>query len=76
MITLNQIKLDLIKCLPKYGIRIFFGTDFVATTIINTKITIYNEKKLFGHFLTYLSSKNMKDLVIIKNILINQNKIL
>ena len=52
MLTLNQIKLDLIKCLPKYGIRLFYGTDYLANTILNTDITIYNEKKIFSHFLT------------------------
>ena len=51
MITLNQIKLDLIKCLPQYGIRTFFNTDYLTNTIINTDITIYNEKKIFGYFL-------------------------
>ena len=45
MITLNQIKLDLIQSLPKYGIRISFDTDYLANTILNTDITIYNEKK-------------------------------
>ena len=60
MITLNQIKLDLIKSLPKYGIRIFFDTDYLTTTIINTDITVYNEKKIFGHFLSQneLNSNN------------------
>ena len=52
MITLNQMKLDLIKCLPKYGIRIFFDTEYLADTILNTDITIYNEKKIFGDFLS------------------------
>ena len=52
MITLNQIKLDLIKSLPKYGIRICFNTHYFASTLINTDITVYNEQKSFGHFLT------------------------
>ena len=52
MITLNQIKLDLIKSLPKYGIRICSNVDYLATTKLNIDITIYNEKKIFGHFLT------------------------
>ena len=52
MITLNQIKLDLIKSLPKYGIRICSSIDYLASTKLNTDITIYNEKKIFGHFLT------------------------
>ena len=65
MITLNQIKLDLIKSLPKYGIRIGFDTDYIANTILNTDITIYNEKKLFGHFLTRneLDSHNDKNYI-------------
>ena len=57
MITLNQIKLDLIKSLPKYGIRIFFDTDYIATTYLNTDITVYNEKKyleIFYHKLNWI----------------------
>ena len=51
MLTLNQIKLDLVKSLPKYGIRMSFNTRYFASTVVSTGITIYNEKKLFGHFL-------------------------
>ena len=51
MLTLNQIKLDLLKSLPKYGIRMSFNTRYFASTVVSTGITIYNEKKLFGHFL-------------------------
>ena len=47
-ITLEQIKLDLIKSLDIYGIRIFFKTNYFATTTLNTSITIYNENKVFG----------------------------
>ena len=50
MFTLNQIKLDLIQSLPKYGIRISFDTDYLANTILNTDITIYNEKKYLVTF--------------------------
>ena len=46
-ITLQQIKLDLIKSLDLYGIRIFFQTIYFADTVLSTGITIYNEKRLF-----------------------------
>ena len=68
MITLNQIKLDLIKSLPKYGIRIFFDTDYFANTILNTDVTIYNEKKLFGHFLKKEELDNNNDINYIKRV--------
>ena len=48
-LTLEQIKLDLIKSLDRYGIRIFFHTNYLATTSMNSSITIYNEKKIFGN---------------------------
>ena len=50
MITLNQIKLDLFESLPKYDIRISFDIDYFANTILNTDITIYNDKKYFVIF--------------------------
>lgn len=51
-LTLNQIKLDLIKSLFDYGIRIFFQTKYYADTSLSTTIILYNEKKLFGNKLT------------------------
>ena len=71
MITLNQIKLDLIKSLPKYGIRIFFNTDYFASTLINIDITIYNEKKSFGHFLTQKELASNNDLNYTKRVKIS-----
>ena len=47
-ITLNQLKLNLIKSLDHYGISISLDTLYFANTCLNTGITIYNEKKLFG----------------------------
>ena len=47
-ITLQQIKLDLIRSLDHYGVRISFDTSYLADTCLNTGITIYNEKKIFG----------------------------
>ena len=44
ILTLNQIKLNLLKSLPKYWIRIYFNKDYLANTILNYNITIYNEK--------------------------------
>ena len=46
-LTLQQIKLDLIKSFAHYGIRIFFKTIYLAETILSSGITIYNEKGLF-----------------------------
>ena len=46
-LTLQQIKLDLIKSLENYGIRIFFETIYLGDTILSTGITNYNEKVLF-----------------------------
>ena len=71
MITLNQIKLDLIKSLPKYGIRIFFNTDYFASTLINIDITIYNEKKSFGRFLTQKELSSNNDLNYTKRVKIS-----
>ena len=71
MITLNQIKLDLVKSLPKYGIRIFFDTDYFADTIINTGITIYNEKNIFGHFLNQSELDNKNDINYVKRVKIS-----
>ena len=68
MITLNQIKLDLIKSLPKFGIRIFFNSKYLANTILNTDITIYNEKKIFGHFLSQDDLLNSNDINYIKRV--------
>ena len=49
MLTLEQLKIDLINSLDKnYGIRIFFNTEFYGNKILATLITTYNEKKLFG----------------------------
>ena len=71
MITLNQIKLDLIKSLPKYGIRIYFNTDYYATTILNTGITTYNEKKLFGKFLSQKELDSSHDIKFNKRVKIS-----
>ena len=68
MITLNQIKLNLIQSLPKYGIRISFDTDYLANTILNTDITIYNEKKIFGHFLNEKELDKNNDTNYIKRV--------
>ena len=46
-ITLQQIKLDLIKSLDHYGIRVFFETIYLGETILSSGITLYNEKGLF-----------------------------
>lgn len=49
MITINQLKYDLYKNLPKYAIRIFYNSfDDYATTILNTSITLFNEINIFG----------------------------
>ena len=47
-LTLQQIKLDLIKSLDHYGLRIFFYSEYSATTNLFTDITMYNECKNFG----------------------------
>ena len=47
-ITLEQIKLLLIKSLNRYGIRIFFNTNYLANTSLDSSITSYNETKIFG----------------------------
>ena len=71
MITLNQIKIDLIKSLPKYGIRIYFNADYLATTILNTDITICNEKKLFGKFLSQKELDTSNDIKFTKRVKIS-----
>ena len=71
VITLDQIKIDLIKSLPKYGLRIGFNTEYIANTILNTDITIYNEKKLFGHFLTLKELDTVNDINYTKRVKIS-----
>ena len=68
MLTLNQIKLDLLKSLPKYGIRMFFDTKYFASSVLSTGITIYNEKKLFGQFLEKEELKSINDNKYIKRV--------
>ena len=71
MNTLNQLKLDLIKSLPKYGIRICFSTNYFSNTILRTDIAIYNEKKLFGHFLTHEELGSHNDIEFTKRVKIS-----
>ena len=71
MLTLNQIKIYLIKSLPKYGIRIYFNTDYYATTILNTDITMYNEKKLFRKFLSQKELDSSHDIKFNKRVKIS-----
>ena len=61
MLTLNQIKLDLLKSLSKYGIRMYFNTKYFASSVLSTGITIYNEKKLFRQFLEKEELKSNND---------------
>ena len=68
MLTLNQIKLDLLKSLPKYGIRMYFNTKYFASLVLSTGITIYNEKKLFGQFLEKEELKSNNDNKYIKRV--------
>ena len=70
-LILQQIKLDLIKSLDNYGIRIFFDTDYYAHTSLNTNITIYNEKKIFKHKLTDLELLNINDTTYNKRVAIS-----
>ena len=51
MISLNEIKDHLYNSLPQYGIRLNIDSDYYAVTIIETRITIYNEFKLFRKYL-------------------------
>ena len=57
-LTLQQIKLILIKSLELYGIRIFCNTIYLGETFLSSKISIYNEKGLFDKKL------NNEDLLI------------
>ena len=57
-LTLQQIKLILIKSLELYGIRIFFNTIYLGETFLSSGISIYNEKGLFDKKL------NDEDLLI------------
>ena len=70
-LILQQIKIDLIKSLDNYGIRIFFDTDYYVHTSINTNITIYNEKKIFKHKLTDLELLTINDIDYNKRVAIS-----
>ena len=49
MLTIQQLKYDLYKSLPKYGIRVFYNfEDDYAATSLNTGVTLYNEPNIFG----------------------------
>ena len=61
-LTLEQIKLDLIKSLDRYGIRIFFKAKYLTDTSMNTCITNYNEQKIFGKKL------NENELLVLNDI--------
>ena len=64
MLSLYQLKYDLIKSLPRFGIRLYFNAfDDYASTIITTSITLFNEINIFGKPLTLdeLSNKNDKN---------------
>ena len=52
MITLEELKSDLLKCIPKFGIRIFYENSFIGFTEIISGITIINENKIFKRQLT------------------------
>jgi len=53
MLTIQQLKYDLYKSLPKYGIRVFYNfEDDYATTSLNTGVTLYNEPNIFGRELS------------------------
>lgn len=72
MITIHQLKYDLFKSLPQYGIRLFFNyDDDKATTIINTSITMFNEIKLFKKPLTILDLNPDNDTNFIKRVRIS-----
>jgi hypothetical protein len=63
MLTLFQLKYDLVKSLPRFGIKLFFNEfDDYASTILTTSITLFNELSIFGKALSLdeLSIKNDK----------------
>lgn len=61
-LTLQQIKLDLVKSLDNYGIRIFFNTKYFASTNLFSFITIYNEAKNFGKKLDEQELLSLNDI--------------
>ena len=61
-LTLQHIKIDLIKSLEQYGIRIFFKTKYFANTNLNTSITLYNEKTTFGKKLSEKEILTINDI--------------
>ena len=60
LLTQNQIKFDLIKSFCPYIIRIDFKTKYKAVTFLDSKISVFNEKNIFGKRLKIeeLNSKN------------------
>ena len=69
MITLNQLKYDLYKSLPKYGIRLFYNSfDDFATTILNSSITLFNEINIFGKALSINELSIKEDLYYKKRV--------
>ena len=64
MITLDDFKKEFESIKQRYGIKIGFNTCFNAVTNILTKITIYNENKIFGEFLKINEVKDDPNYVL------------
>ena len=71
MITLKELKDDLLKCIPKYGIRLFFNNDNLAFTELYKGITVINEIKLFNHKLNKDELKSESDSNYYKRFIIS-----
>ena len=61
MLTLNELKEDLLKCIPKFGIRVFFDNGDIAFTELIRGITVINEFKIFKKQLNANELKNEFD---------------
>lgn len=52
MLTLEELKKDLMKCIPKYGIRVFYDNGCYGFTEVIRGVTVINEKKIFKKILS------------------------
>ena len=77
MLTLEEVKYHLYESLPNYGIRLNLRCNFFALTILETRITVFSEIKLFDFFLSdeelTINNSNFDKRFRLSNLLKHEN---
>ena len=77
MLTLEEVKYHLYESLPNYGIRLNLLCNFFALTILETRLTIFSEIKLFDLFLSdeelTINNSNFDKRFRLSNLLKHEN---